>query len=92
MEVMEYNVSGSGVLEVLDPVDQTTLHSLVSTVDPVRLTYNTSLFRPECSNELIPSIDQYFTGDIRFYFLFFIHELVDLKSMGKTLSVRNPSG
>lgn len=64
MEVMEYNVSGSGVLEVLDPADQTTLPSLVSTADPVRLMYNTSLFRPECSNELIPSIDQYFTGNL----------------------------
>ncbi|KAG8307946.1 hypothetical protein J6590_006924 [Homalodisca vitripennis] len=50
---MEYNVSDAEVLEVIDPLDQ----NIIEAARP----YNSSLIRPDCTADLIPSLDQYFT-------------------------------
>ncbi|XP_046664578.1 organic solute transporter alpha-like protein [Homalodisca vitripennis] len=51
---MEYNVSDAEVLEVIDPLDQ----NIIEAARP----YNSSLIRPDCTADLIPSLDQYFTA------------------------------
>ncbi|XP_054262661.1 organic solute transporter alpha-like protein [Macrosteles quadrilineatus] len=60
MNVVVYNVSDAEVLEVVDPLDQTS-SALDSDVDPLR-PYNMSLVRPECHIDMIPSINDYFTA------------------------------